>query len=271
MLKTKRLNNVSRGRINSRKEAIQQLRLKKNLERKFNKNLNTLFRKFVRVQMYLYGEYGIYDQTIAEQSLNEDMFPLLTAHYKRCFKVIFDFDEQQQMANVKADTEATVFGRNIDFERLVEIYFSTRVLYISGMTSRMSRMISTYIERYRNDGLTIRQIASSLVKQFDGMTPYRASLIARTETHNATSYAHNAYYRKVQEDTGQKMVKKWVAVSDARTRSNHALANGQIVDMDEDFIVGGTRMGYAGDPRGGIANTINCRCVIVYGDERDIT
>ena len=132
-------------------------------------------------------------------------------------------------------------------------------------------MISTFIERYRNDGLTIRQIASSLVKQFDGMTPYRASLIARTETHNATSYAHNAYYRKVQEDTGQKMVKKWVAVSDARTRSNHALANGQIVDMDEDFIVGGTRMGYAGDPRGGIANTINCRCVIVYGDERDIT
>ena len=271
MLNTKRFNNVSRGRINSRKEAIEQLRIKKNLERKFNKNLNTLFRKFVRVQMYMYREYGIYEPIIAEESLNNDLFPIVTQHYKRCFKTIFDLDERKQMANIKSDTEATVFGRNIDFERLVEIYFGTRVLYISGMSARMSNMIKVYIEKYRDAGQTIREIARSITSDFDGMSLYRAQLIARTETHNATSYAHNAYYKKVQEDTGQNMVKKWVAVSDGRTRSNHALANGQVVDMDDDFIVGGMRMGYAGDPRGGIANTINCRCVIVYGDERDIS
>jgi len=29
-------------------------------------------------------------------------------------------------------------------------------------------------------------------------------------------------------------------------------------------------MGYAGDPRGGAKNVINCRCVIIYADEQDI-
>jgi len=29
-------------------------------------------------------------------------------------------------------------------------------------------------------------------------------------------------------------------------------------------------MDYAGDPKGGAANVVNCRCVIVYADERDM-
>ena len=44
------------------------------------------------------------------------------------------------------------------------------------------------------------------------------------------------------------MLKKWVATSDGRTRPAHAAASGQIVDMNEDFTVGGMPMGYAGDP-----------------------
>ena len=39
--------------------------------------------------------------------------------------------------------------------------------------------------------------------------------------------------------------------------------NGVEVDIDEDFIVNGRPMAYAGDPRGGAGNVINCRCVIL--------
>ena len=67
------------------------------------------------------------------------------------------------------------------------------------------------------------------------------------------------------------MLKKWVATNDARTRTAHAQANGQTVDMSEDFTVGGVPMGFAGDSKGGAKNVINCRCVIVYADERDMT
>ena len=40
--------------------------------------------------------------------------------------------------------------------------------------------------------------------------------------------------------------------------------------MDEDFDIGGSPMNHAGDPKGGAKNVVNCRCVIVYADERDI-
>ena len=40
--------------------------------------------------------------------------------------------------------------------------------------------------------------------------------------------------------------------------------------MDEDFTIGGAKMEYAGDPKGGAKNVVNCRCVIVYVDEEDL-
>ena len=95
-------------------------------------------------------------------------------------------------------------------------------------------------------------------------------MIARTETHNAASFANNSYHVTVADDLGISMKKKWVATSDGRTRPAHAAANGQVVNINEDFIVGGVNMDYAGDPKGGAANVVNCRCVIVYADERDM-
>ena len=66
------------------------------------------------------------------------------------------------------------------------------------------------------------------------------------------------------------MMKRWVSTADERTRSAHVEANGQIRNMDEDFDIGGLPMNHAGDPKGGAKNVVNCRCVIVYADERDI-
>jgi uncharacterized protein with gpF-like domain len=83
-------------------------------------------------------------------------------------------------------------------------------------------------------------------------------------------YANHAYHKKVKDDYGVKMLKQWVSAGDLRTRSAHASANGQVVDMDEDFIVGGVPMAYAGDPKGGAKNVINCRCAIIYVDEEDV-
>ena len=40
--------------------------------------------------------------------------------------------------------------------------------------------------------------------------------------------------------------------------------------MDEDFLVGGARMRFVGDPRGGARNVINCRCTVVYINADDV-
>lgn len=266
----KKLNNFRQGRVNTRLEVRRQLVLRNNLEKRFFRKLETLFRKFVNVHMHLYKQYGIYETDIAVQSLNEDFLPLMLAHYKRTFQAIYSLNEDKYEIMRKADTEAFVFGRSIDFETVVNEYFTSRQLILAGISQRMATRISKLIEKGRADNLTLPQIAKTVSDKFLPISRSRAALIARTETHNAASFANHSYHKTVEEELGVKMLKRWVATNDARTRPAHAEANGQTVDMNEDFIVGGAPMGFAGDSRGGASNVINCRCVITYADERDM-
>jgi len=267
-LNQKRFNTFRQRSISNRAETRRQLALRNNLEKRFFKRLNTLFRKFLNVQLHLYKQYGLYNEDVAIQSLNEDFMPLILTHYRRTFQVIYKSNEDKYFGNQKQD--AFVFGRSTDFESVVENYFNSRQLILTGITTRMANRISKLIEQGRADNLTLSEIAKLVSSKFLPISRSRASLIARTETHNAASFANHSYHQKVEADLGVKMMKKWVATSDGRTRPAHASANGQIVDMNEDFIVGGVPMGYAGDSKGGVANVINCRCVIIYADERDM-
>lgn len=267
-LNQKRFNTFRQRRISNRAETRRQLALRNNLEKRFFKRLNTLYRKFLNTQLYLYSEFGIYDEAVATQSLNEDFMPLVLTHYKRIFQVIYRSNEDKYFVDQKQ--EAFVFGRSTDFEEVVQTYFNTRQLVLAGISARLSKRISNLIEKGRADNLTLPEIAKLVSNTFLPISRSRAALIARTETHNAASFANHSYHKTVENDLGIKMLKKWVATNDGRTRSAHAAANGQIVDMNEDFVIGGMPMEYAGDPKGGVANVVNCRCVIIYADERDM-
>jgi len=263
----KRFNTFRQGRVNARAEVRKQLAIRNNLEKRFFKNVNTLFRKFVRVQMHLYKEYGIYQPAIAERTLQEDFFPLMLSHYRRVFLTMYKMNEDKYY-NKKQ--EAFVFGRSTDFEQVVNTYFTTRQLILSGITERMANRISVLIEQGRADNLTLPQIAKMVSDKFLPISRSRAALIARTETHNAAGFSNHSYHLQAQRNLGNKMLKRWVSTGDARTRPTHASANGQTVDIDESFLVGGAEMEFAGDSKGGAKNVVNCRCVIVYVDERDI-
>jgi len=256
------------GRVNARKEARKQLIIRNNLEKRFYKRLNTLFRKFLNVQLYLYKEFGIYDPTIAARALNEDFVPLMLSHYRRVFQAMYKNNEDNYFNNKKE--EAYVFGRSEDFETVVNEYFNSRQLILAGISNRMATRISNLIEAGRAEGLTLPQIAKQVQTKFLAISRSRAALIARTETHNAAGYSNHAYHLTAQANLGNSMKKRWVATNDKRTRSAHSLANGQTVDMNENFVVGGTNMEFAGDAKGGVKNVINCRCIIIYTDEADV-
>jgi len=262
----KQFNQFRQRRLNTRLIAREQLILRNNLEKRFYKRLDTLFRKFLNTNLYLYKEFGQYEPQIAQARLDEEFIPLIFNHYKRLFQVVYKMNEDNNSENFKN----MVFGRSIDFEKLVADYFQTRVLFLSGISQKLSIKIANLIEQGRIDNLTLPAIAANVSKTFLPISRSRAAMIARTETHNAASFANNAYHVNVADDLGLSMKKKWVSTSDGRTRPAHSAANGQVVDMNEDFIVGGVPMGYAGDPKGGAANVVNCRCVIIYADERDI-
>lgn len=70
-------------------------------------------------------------------------------------------------------------------------------------------------------------------------------------------------------DDGTPIRRFWATQGDERVRPAHDDADGQIVDVDEPFDVGGEPLMYPGDPNGSAENVLNCRCDVwfVDGDE----
>lgn len=91
----------------------------------------------------------------------------------------------------------------------------------------------------------------------------RSEMIARTEVHASAMEAGNASAQAL-HDSGLGLAKEWLAYIDDRTRDEHIDANGQVVAMDDPFIVGGEEMMYPGDDNGSAENVINCRCDVIY-------
>lgn len=107
-----------------------------------------------------------------------------------------------------------------------------------------------------------RQIAKDIQNTIGGdWGRSRALTIARTETHSASMYGE---FTAVDEE-GVMETKEWIATSDSRTREDHMHADGQVVDMDKSFNVGGEKMMFPGDPDGEPEQIINCRCTVSYG------
>lgn len=144
--------------------------------------------------------------------------------------------------------------RNIGGSRITEISDTTR-----GIITR------TILEN-QTEGVEV--IAKAINERMSPrFTRARASTIARTETHTASSFA---IQKQAENFEIPSMRKRWVTTTDDRSRGTHLAVNGTEVGIDEDFIVGGKKMKYAGDPRGGASEVINCRCVIVYIEPEDI-
>lgn len=90
----------------------------------------------------------------------------------------------------------------------------------------------------------------------------RGRVIARTEMTAAVNAGSLAAVRI----TGAAQSKTWLSAHDARTRRDHADANGQTVPISQPFDVGGWSMQYPGDPSAPAEEVCNCRCTTTWSD-----
>lgn len=147
----------------------------------------------------------------------------------------------------------------------IEQYFSYDILTTSeGITQTTKDLImQVFTDAYaKGEGI------DDIIKQLENteLSRIRARLIARTETVTAA----NAGALFVAKDTGLDLKKEWLAASDSRVRNDHRNVSGQIVGMNDFFIVGGYKMLHPGD-RGGkgelpvpAKEVINCRCTQLF-------
>lgn len=110
-------------------------------------------------------------------------------------------------------------------------------------------------------GKSIPEIAKSM-ETIVGMNKASAVRNARTAMTGAQNAGRQQAYERA-EAMGIKLQKEWIATLDSRTRHSHGMADGQKVDINGMFSVGGCKMRYPGDVQNGTAAEIyNCRCTM---------
>ena len=103
-------------------------------------------------------------------------------------------------------------------------------------------------------------IASGMNNPFD-IALKDAMRIARTEGHRVNQQGFVDAGDKAKEK-GADILKQWDATMDSKTRPAHQQADGQIVEWDDFFTVGGEKM-KAPSIGGSAKNVVNCRCQLL--------
>ena len=244
-------------KLSVRKEYQEINRLRRSYERQINFRLISTFSKIGSKASDAFISNGTQGFEAIASSIRTDVATTLEPFYRQ---IIFSFAKRtfnnrySQKAIQDYDGIYKQFMQDIGGIRITEISDTTR------------KIISRTILENQSAGVPVisKAINERMSPKF---TKARASTIARTETHTASSFAIQKQAENLEVPD---MKKRWVATTDDRSRGTHLAVNGQEVGINEDFIVGGKRMKYAGDPKGGVKEVVNCRCVIVYIEPEDI-
>lgn len=198
---------------------------------------------------------------------------LLSKNYRRIAAVfgekVFKAMEEAQ----KSIAIPEIKGPKDEFWAELNSWMSTeagrKIRHIQDTTKRN---IARTIRKGMEEGESHRTIAKRVRKTGRISTPRRAVTIARTETHTAS-------VKSVDSAIGSTrilMEREWVSARDDRTRSRirkdrfeHYLKfpagpDGEKVAQDGKFTKTGEALSYPGDPAGSAANTVQCRCVLLY-------
>lgn len=121
------------------------------------------------------------------------------------------------------------------------------------------KQISASVTSSILQGKSIPRIAKDLQARMPEMNKSSAIRTARTAVTGAQNAGRMDSYVAATK-MGIEMEREWVSALDARTRHEHAEADGQVVGVDKPFIVGGEKLMFPGDRNGSPWNIYNCRC-----------
>lgn len=144
--------------------------------------------------------------------------------------------------------------------------------------SKDKRWNSKRVNAQLLQGILQGESIPDIAKRIERVTKdtYKASLrTARTMMTGAQNEGRHDRATQLAQQ-GLLMKKVWIATGDDRVRTTHLDADGQEVELDEPFNVGGEELQYPADPVGSPAEVYNCRCkysnrVVGFIDENGIT
>lgn len=238
--------------------AIKELPLKLKNERKLATSLRSLFRDmgdFVRVEIETNG----LPPTL--NSFNQDMNFTLRKGYRDTANTFKGNIRKElnlgRVGSQQIDQNINTFINQISQQRAGEIINTTNDVAVRSFNKAIEEAAAAGVE------LNQERLAQKASKEFNKRNANRVGTIATSEVQEmaeATKQIEASTVKGLGElKDAQKM---WDATLDQKTRINHAVADGQRVDIDDPFTVGGELLMYPGDRSLGASagNVINCRC-----------
>ena len=250
------------GRDDQRQFARQnQLLLK--IERPFAREVAKEKNRYIRAQSEEYARtVALSDDLLTEHQQHLNI--IFRKYYARTIRVFIgdterNLPEEKNSINPMLETKADMFS--LIFGEWLSTEGGRKVRSTAETTQKdIKRVIATALAASEPTSVVVKRILTAR-----GVSSSRAATIARTETHNAATFASRRTAETISARSGLEVLKKWIPALDERTRSSHAaMTRHQAISLDAEFLVNGARMDRPGDPAGGARNVINCRCVLVY-------
>lgn len=224
----------------------------------FNK-YNRLNKQLKRISEMMTDEYRKVAKKIKESQQN--------AYIEQYMMTLFLYEMASQTSMQFDVPTASVINKAI--EQPIELIRLTPTLqkHRNDILKRLRIHITQGILSGEGYAKTAKAITNDIA-----MSKSQALRVARTETGRALSQA-NLDSATVAQNNGFKMMKRWIATKDTRTRDTHRHLDGKSIPLDETFKSSGC-VGLAPKLFVGVASAkenINCRCKLLhYIDDDDL-
>lgn len=110
---------------------------------------------------------------------------------------------------------------------------------------------------------SLSEIQKNISKKYAKQEQFRINRIIDTEVHRLAEEVKQAHHLLLGYSK-----KRWITTGDSRVRDSHRSINGTVIDIDNNFRVGGSWGMHPGDSKMKPKEIINCRCTLVYVKEK---
>lgn len=191
-------------------------------------------------------------------NMQVEEFKTVAEYLEKCYEegfigTMYDLHGQGIPLILPLDQEAIVRAVQIDSKISKGLYSR-----LGEDVELLKKKIISHVSRGISTGMSFKQVAQQLAA-YTNIGFNNAVRIARTEGHRIQiqSTIDTCYKAK---EKGADVVKQWDSTLDKRTRKSHQKVDGEIRELDEPFSNG---LMFPGDPAGGAAEVVNCRCALL--------
>lgn len=118
------------------------------------------------------------------------------------------------------------------------------------------RLTTTVLDMNLSASEGVTMLRDMLQSEWHRAARFRVERIVRTEVNRASNFGS----LEGMQSLNIPMRKVWLSAFTEKSRPEHMDADGQKVNLNDPFEVGGEFLQYPGDPKGSASNTINCLC-----------